>query len=451
MKFLFMIMVLATTTFASDLAKRPKPFAVAGGMAVFADFTAAQYEITYNSLEKKASASVRLSVETAEDGFIVFDSHSEPTEVKLDGETASSALTTTPNKESKLRIVTKIAKAGTHVITMNVAITQLVEFTSAGVKSAYWMTDLTDRGYLERYLPTNFLFDRIPMSFLVKFIGAEIKQNIYANGVIEKLGDAEYRITFPDGLNASCVYFHTTPANGTDELRFVTKSIDGREIPTVIYVLRDGTNNTSRLEDLKRRVTKIFNELESDYGAFPHPAITVYLAGSGGMEYSGATMTSSSALEHEFYHSYYARAVIPSDGNSGWIDEALASWRDNGYQTQNSLSGSTRMAALGEYNRVTDRQAYGFGAKFMAYLDGKTKSKGGLKPFLKDTVEKKAFDPLNVAEFIALMESYYGMSFTEDFRKYVFGGGSGKIKLANPVHLHPIHKQMTLAELKNLL
>jgi len=107
------------------------------------------------------------------------------------------------------------------------------------------------------------------------------------------------------------------------------------------------------------------------------------------------------------------------------------------------------MANLGQYNRVTDQRAYSFGAKFMEYLDGKVSSKGGLKPFLKQTVETKLFEPITVPQFIQLMDQFYGMSFEEEFQRYVFGGRSKD--LSEKIELSDIHKQMSLEELQNHL
>ena len=74
-------------------------------------------------------------------------------------------------------------------------------------------------------------------------------------------------------------------------------------------------------------------ELEQTYGPYPHEALLIYCTGniSGGMEYAGATMTSLEALGHEITHSWFARGVMPANGNAGWIDEAIARWRDRGY------------------------------------------------------------------------------------------------------------------------
>ena len=106
---------------------------------------------------------------------------------------------------------------------------------------------------------------------------------------------------------------------------------------------------------------------------------------------------------------------MPANGNSGWLDEAIASWRDDGYLTQTTLSGSSGMSSHPYYTRITDTAAYSFGARFMSLLDGRTRAKGGLKPFLKFMVANHRFNPIFVEEFTSLMGSFYGMSFTEEF------------------------------------
>ena len=100
-------------------------------------------------------------------------------------------------------------------------------------------------------------------------------------------------------------------------------------------------------------------------------------------------MTDMSALGHEMFHFYFARGVMPANGNAGWVDEALASWRDDGYQSLGTLSGSSNMSGRPYYTRTTDTAAYSFGERFMSYLDGKLKSKGGLKPYMRTLVERE--------------------------------------------------------------
>lgn len=446
------LLLIAFSLFASlamatdnDRIHTPRSFAVAGGKAVFADFSEAVYNITYDLNAKTASVVAEIKLETRESGFPIFDSVEVPTSVVFDGVAVTAVETKTPSRETTLRYVNKLAAAGVHTLKVEVPLTSLVKFAANGVSSAFWTSDLSERQFLERYLPANFEFDQVKMTFNVAFIGAKTQQLIYTNGTMIQTKANVFKISFPAYYTASSVYFHVVPQGTVNELRFTLKSIDGRNIPSVVYFSTSSFGGN--LERLKNKTTEVFHELESDYGPFPHPSITVLQAGSGGMEYCGATMTDFSALGHELFHSYFARGVMPANGNSGWLDEALASWRDDGYQTLDTLSGSTGMSSHPYYTRITDRQAYSFGERFMSYLDGKTKAKGGLKPFMRHMVDKKSFAPLFVEEFIQEMNAFYGISVDEDFKRYTF---SKSTFTPNPKS-KLVHKKMTLEELENLL
>lgn len=448
MKFLIAFALMATVAHAgqNDKAHMPKSFSVAGGKAVFADFTEANYTITYDVTKKKATVVADIKLETLESGFPIFDSVTAPTSVTLDGAAVTALEGKTPSNETTLRYINKVTAAGVHTLKVEVPLTTLVEFTSDSVKSAYWTSDLDERKFLERYMPANFEFDQVKMTFNVVVVGSKAKQIIYTNGTVSEKSANNFKITYPAYYTASSIFFHMVPQGSVNELRFTLKLIDGREIPAVVYIGKSFTYNTP--ERLKTKTTEIFHELESDYGPFPHPSITVLQAGMGGMEYCGATMTDFSALGHELFHSYFARGVMPANGNAGWVDEALASWRDAGYTTLGSLSGTSGMSSHPYYTRTTDTAAYTFGQRFMSMLDGKLKAKGGLKPFMRHMVDKKVFTPFFVEEFIAEMSTFYGVSLEADFQKYTYGKQSIQ-KGAKP-NAH-IHRKMSIEELQKHL
>jgi hypothetical protein len=139
---------------------------------------------------------------------------------------------------------------------------------------------------------------------------------------------------------------------------------------------------------------------------------------------------------------------MPANGNSGWLDEALASWRDVGYSRATSLDGSSGMSSHPYYTRTTDKAAYTFGKRFMGLLDGKIQSKGGLKPFLRYMVERHTFAPLFVEEFIQEMNKFYGVSFDADFKRYTYS--SRKMSIDKGIE-NPIHRKMSIKELAKFL
>lgn len=448
MKFLFLSVLMMTGAVAgnNDLTHRPKSFSARAGKAVFADFTEASYTITYDLTKKVATAQADITLNVVEAGHVVFDSVQDPYQIKLDGKDVTATLQKTPSNETTVRVLDTAVAVGTHKLSMEVVIDELVSFSSEGVKSAFWTSDLSERNFLERYLPASFEFDQVKMSFELSFIGGKGNQVIYTNGDVKAKSKNSYSISYPAHYNVSSIFFHTVPQGTTVETRGSFRSIDGRDIPVVVYAQKSFLSTLAGVERLKNRAAEIFAELEGDYGAWPHAQLIIYNAGMGGMEYHGATMTDSGALGHELFHSYFARGVMPANGNSGWLDEALASWRDSGYPRTTSFSGTSGMSSHPYYKRTTDMAAYSFGARFMAYMDGKLAEKGGLKPFMRHMTDKRIFSPLFVEEFIKELSDFTGVNVEPDFKKHTYGGKSVVEKTA-----HPVHRKMTVEELRNYL
>jgi hypothetical protein len=452
MKLIFFSLIFAATSAlaSKDLAHRPRSFALKHGKAVFVDFTEAIYDITYDLIKKEARVKAQIKFDAPEAGHPIFDSVTEPSSVTINGKATSAPEVTTPENETTLRVLKTFVQVGSHTLDIELPLTTLVEYEDGAVKSAFWYSDLSHRRFLESYMPASFEYDQVKMIFNVNFVGAKTKQLIYTNGTVESTGMHSYRITYPEYYNVSSIFYHTVPEGSVNGINYTLKSIDGREVPVVIYTAK-GLLSGRTLEKFSSETNKIFHELEADYGAWPHPSLVIYSAGRGGMEYCGATITEFRALGHELFHSYFARGVMPANGNAGWLDEALASWRDNGYKQLSSLSGSSMMSAHPYYTRVTDRAAYSFGERFMRLMDGKLQEKGGLKPFMRYMVDQRLFAPLFVEEFINEMEAFYGVSLDEYFKKFTFASSNNFAPLkSQKIHNH-MHPKITLKELKNYL
>ncbi len=237
MKLLIAFSLFASLAMATDNDKlhTPKSFSVGTGKAVFADFTEAVYNITYDVPAQKASVVAEIKMEIRESGYPIFDSVAAPTSVIFDGAVVSAVETKTPNRETTLRYVNKVATPGMHTLKVEVPLTTLVKFTAEGVSSAFWTSDLDERQFLERYMPSNFEFDQVKMTFNVNFIGAKTKQVIYTNGVMSSTKNNVYKISYPAYYTSSSIFFHAVPQGSVNELRFSLKSIDGREVPAVVY------------------------------------------------------------------------------------------------------------------------------------------------------------------------------------------------------------------------
>jgi hypothetical protein len=455
MKYLILFILTLTSVFAddNDITHRPKSFPYNNGKAVFVDFQEATYRIVYDIAKKKASVSAELVMDVVEEGHPVFDLVDEPTSVKINGKGTTAKVVSTPSQETSVRVLGKSLPIGRYNLEVKLPLKTLIEFEDEAVKSAFWVSDLDDRFYLERYIPSNFEYDRMKVVFDIRYLGLTKKQHIFANGEVKWLSPDHARVTFPEYFSVNSFYYHTTPVGAVELLTFPFKSlVNGKEIEVNIYQDMKQAN-PAVLKKFQDLTESVLNELEKDYGPFPHSSVTIYNAnlsewGLGGMEYAGATVTNYRSLPHELFHSYFARGVAPANGNAGWLDEALASWRDNRYPRLTTLLGSSQMSAHPPYTRKTDRQAYGFGSKFMGLLDGKFAQKGGLKAFMVKLLETKMFTPIFTEDFIREMESFYGEPVEPEFKKYTYGTGQ---KTVIQDKQHPIHRKMGLKEMKKIL
>lgn len=457
MKYFLLLSLLSFSAVAADndLTHRPKGFAYETGSAQFVDLTAATYKINYDLDAATASVEAKLKLNMIEEGYPLIDLVEAPQSVTLNGKKVETAVISTPSAETTVRVIQKKIKPGSYELVIKVPLKNLIQFTESGVKSAFWVTDLEDRFYLERYIPVNFEYDRVKMRFEVSFKGLKNKQHVFANGKVSWKNDSTAIIDYPDYYTVNSLYYHTTPVGGLEMVETTYLSVDSRVLPITIYMAKDGAYPTTQLESFKTTTLQVLAELEGDYGAFPHNQVVIYGAslrdmGLGGMEYAGATVTNLPSLGHELFHSYFARGVAPANGNAGWIDEALASWRDDGYLRLPTMTGTSRMAAHPYYTRKTDTMAYSYGANFMAYLDNKFALKGGLKPFMQKLLEKRIFKPMFTEEFISDMESFYGEDLKSIFKTHVYGIGAPEEKSLK-FERHPIHQKMGPKELKSLL
>lgn len=425
MKFLLALTLLFCTNAFADFSQAPPSFEYKGKKAVFVDFLRAEYDLTYDA--KKADVFVKtiIEFEQFEEGYPLFDLKTKPYNVWVNGNKVKETLISLPDNASVMRLVGEKLSPGVHTLMLESTMKDGVRFNQErrnweNVSSAFFIRDLNDRLFLERYLPTNLEFDQYKMFMDVKVTNTKRWHSLFVNGEKTKINENHYRVEFPEFYGASAVYFHLVPINRFVRYYLTFPSIDGREIPVTIYS-NYGWFNTK----LKNKAWRVMKELEADYGPYPHDQLIIYGTGlRGGMEYAGATETSLVSLGHELQHAYFAKGLFPANGNSGWLDEAIASWRDKGHQTYDSPFYS--YANLGNhsvYTRKTDKRSYEYGRSFMAYLDHKIKEIGkpGLKDFLRVYFEKRKYTTITTELFRSDLEDYMQMSLREDFFRYIYG------------------------------
>jgi len=394
--------------------------------ARFVDFGWAQYEMFFDVEKKKVSVETHIVFRQWEEGAPLFDLTSEPQEVVLDGEVVKTKLVKTPDKETSLRIILTTANVGEHHLIIKNKITKNIKFGRGSASAAFWYSDLDDREFLEQYVPTNFEYDQYAMSFKVHLLEATEAHRIFTNGRVQLMDENNFQVFFPETYNCASPFFHFGPSDDFNSVKNIYKSVDGRELPVVVYT-KDRLFFDADIDSYMDTALQTLSELEKDYGAFPHQSLLVYAAPNfgGGMEYAGATITDHWALPHEITHSYFGRGLMPANGNAGWIDEALASWRDKGYQRREEPGyDSGRLASFSPYRRTTTRDAYTKGRDFMSYIDSliATKNPGsGLKSFMRETLSQHVFQVISTGFFRSWLEKNLESSLQDDFDQYVYG------------------------------
>lgn len=451
MKLLILLTLLISNALASDALKAPSNFKYLDSKATFVDLLYVDSVIEYNVKTATVTATSTIEFEIESEGYPIFDLIPNPTSIEINGIGSQANEIQDPSSTTRMRVLNKKLKAGSHIMVVKNQIDSNLKFSAKSVRSAFWMTDLSDRKYIEQYLPTNFEYDQYQQTLEIKVMGeANLEEHrLYTNGKVTKLSKNHFKVVYPEYFTASSLFFHMVEVGAFEEVSFSYDSISGAKIPVTIYKKSIFTSLTVA----KNKTLAVLAELEKKLGPWSHPNLTIYIAGSGGMEYSGATITSMGALGHEITHSFFARGVMPINGNAGWIDEAIASWRDDGYRSVSSPNFvTTKMAAHSEYRRKTDRNAYTKGANFMAYINNRLSSQGGLITFLSGFYTRFTHTNINTNMFKKELEIFSGEDFTSEFNQYIFGMGAAEIanKKAH-VDNNPYHPKMTKKQLLDIL
>lgn len=291
-----------------------------------------------------------------------------------------------------------------------------VTFSEGGVRFLTDMTDLSGK-FFEYWGPVGFEEDAFTMKLNLKVVNGSSTHALYTNGSVTEESSADWKISFPKFFSKSSFYVHLTNQVLPSQ-EFVYKGLD-KDIPVKVYGLISALVSSAIAE-----LPKLFKELEADYGPYPHDKFLAYMNDrSGGMEYVGATITSLASIDHELLHSWFARGIIPADGRSGWIDEAMASWRDYGYTKATSTlqRTPTNLANYSPYRKTTPSNAYVDGRALMAELDRYFANFGGMKSIMKAFFAEYKYKVVTNEEFWNYLATKTDMDVEPFNQRYALG------------------------------
>lgn len=392
------------------------------------DIQAANVVFEFDVVSKKATGRASMTFTMLEDGHPMFDLVPNVTSLSLNNEPlplTQLRLQSTPDEATKLRYINnKLLKGTVHTASFTYALpASSVKFESGGVSFAAFMSDLSEatdgREFWEQYAPANFEFDQFTQHASIKVTGTNTQHSLYTNATTTQLVDNDWDISFRNTSTASSFYIHLVPSTKFVVQSFTYQGIEAA-IPVTVYAKTQSlvTAGTNQIQTSMKM-------LESTFGAYAHPSLVVYVTGNmygGGMEYAGATATDVSAINHELAHMWFARGVMPASGNAGWVDEAIATWTDEGFERSNiNNRRPVNMTNWSLYRRDTDSKAYNQGAQFISELDGFFSASGGMRPILRNFFAERKLTVIQTTDFIRSIETQTKKSVQKYFDRFAYG------------------------------
>jgi len=408
---------------SAQINKAPPNFLVGDKQAVFVDFRKVDVELHFDAATRRTTVKAKVKFFQKSKGRPLLDLNNDVDSISVNGTALRSfdlRGVRDPDDQSELRMIDAELAPGEHTAELSYTLPQdkTISYVNGGVRMHTNFDDLFKGEFSERWFPSNLEYDQYKQNIKLTISGSDREHLVMSNGAVSKQENGSYSIDFPEYFNTAAFYLEVVDPSRYKVQEDVYSGING-DIPLKLYG-RVNSQLTRGITILKRKMA----QMERDFGAFPHAKFVGRIDETfpGGMEYAGATVTTLGALEHEVDHSWFARGMMPMDGNSGWMDEALASWGDKGYRRARSVgtSNGSQMSGFSPYRRRTTFSAYSDGARLMSELDYIFKDQGGLKAQMRDFYGANVRQTVSTQMFVDFLEPRTQHNIGELFRRKVF-------------------------------
>jgi aminopeptidase N len=151
-----------------------------------------------------------------------------------------------------------------------------------------------------------------------------------------------------------------------------------------------------------------------------------------GMEYDGATTSSTAALEHEVFHSWFGRGVKPARAADGWIDEAWTTWSTASRRSEVPRFGAMELGLDEDpvelypphpWSRHTPVEAYSGGARLFAGLAHVLGGADRLRAAMGEWYLANAGGLVTTDGLGAHLQAWSGVDISPWWARYVHGRG----------------------------
>lgn len=380
---------------------------------------------TFDIANQVVLAVTTMSFEMMEKGYPYFELMTSAPEIVLNNHPATASSVVDPDGLGQIfwTVEEELLAGATHQLTVTYQIPATrFSFVDGGVRFLTSMTDLNTANYFENWLPVTFEDDQFSLNLSLKLVGSTTSHQLFTNAEASQLSPGEWQLNFPSYFTKSSFYIHLTNNPALKVKEFSYQGVQ-KFIPVTVYSTREDL-----IEEAVSLLPGLFSEFENDFGPYAHDKFVAYINGSGGgMEFVGATITSIPALDHELFHSWFARSIMPADGRSGWIDEAFASWRDNSYfQAPALLSRApTNLSAFSAFRKSTPSNCYRDGRQLIAELDRLFAEFGGMKPLMREFYRRYQNKVVTNEEFWDFLETSTLSNVDAYFERYTLNQAAG--------------------------
>ncbi len=293
----------------------------------------------------------------------------------------------------------------------------------------FHLSDLNPARYLESWLPSNLLFDQFPVQLEVQVTHSDIAHHLLTNGTEATIGYNHWQVNFDSDFTPCSPLLLIEAADRVET--YSGNATIGGVITINLELMKRATDLSLNLATAAATLAGYLDEFYTEVGSYMHGNRFVAYLTSGSthsMEYDGGTTSSMSALEHEVFHSWWARGMVPARGEDGWLDEAWTTYNTRtGGPDAIPFDMSDAPVALCENNpfaRKTHGSSYSLGARVFSGLAadiGIAQLLSHMAGIYQDRIHRHFITPEIEAELIRRSGQ---LQFADYFDRFVYGFGS---------------------------
>lgn len=371
---------MATTNF--ELA--PPPKTVDGLLAVPIDISSIVASFVFDAAAQSASADATITYEVGpQAGHPIFDLRQTPSAAWLDGAAFDVARLAhhafSADAQAKLRVIDSMQAAGS-VHTLRLTYPLALPDAQLGgsylpaldwlpgprLRFVFGLSDLNRARYLEAWLPANLPFDQYTIDLTIQITGTVVAHQVISNAAIGVLGANHWQLSFPGRFSCLSPMLEVRAGDALETA--VTNTVLPVSGTNVVIECWKPAGSAVNLASQGTAIAALLADYEQRIGPYLHGGrFVAFFNGSGGMEYEGGTTSSTSALAHEVFHSWFARGVKPSSQADGWWDEGFTRFNDDGADDSEPFdfgAAPILLCSRDPWQRHTAGNAYSDGSRF---------------------------------------------------------------------------------------